>query len=42
MNIMWLTRSDPKGEGKDLSDYGNYQRLYERKGKYEGGVPNFD
>jgi hypothetical protein len=25
-----------------LLDYGNYQQLYERAGKYQGGVPGFD
>jgi hypothetical protein len=30
------------GERQSLLDYGNYQRLYERTGKYQGGVPGFD
>jgi len=30
------------GERQSLLDYGNYQRLYDRAGKYQGGVPGFD
>ncbi|TAN84046.1 MAG: hypothetical protein EYR95_18135 [Phormidium sp. SL48-SHIP] len=30
------------GERRELLDYDNYQRLYERSGRYEGGVPGFD
>jgi len=30
------------GERQSLLDYGNYQQLYERAGKYQGGVPGFD
>lgn len=30
------------GERQSLLNYGNYQRLYERTGKYQGGVPGFD
>ena len=30
------------GERQSLLDYGNYQRLYDRTGKYQGGVPGFD
>ncbi len=30
------------GERQSLLDYGNYQRLYERTGQYQGGVPGFD
>ena len=29
-------------ERQQLKDYGNYERLYERSGKYEGGVPGLD
>jgi hypothetical protein len=29
-------------ERRDLLDYSNYERLDERSGKYEGGVPGFD
>ncbi|MDR4517690.1 MAG: hypothetical protein MRK00_09950 [Nitrosomonas sp.] len=29
-------------ERRDLSNYGNYERLYERTGKYQGGVPGLD
>jgi RHS repeat-associated protein len=31
-----------EGERQSLLDYGNYQRLYERTGKHQGGVPGFD
>lgn len=30
------------GERQSLLDYGNYQRLYDRTGKYQGGVPGLD
>jgi len=30
------------GERQQLLDYGNYQQLYQRTGKYQGGVPGFD
>lgn len=30
------------GEKQQLLDYGNYQQLYQRSGKYQGGVPGFD
>ena len=30
------------GERQQLLDYNNYHRLYERAGKYDGGVPGFD
>ncbi len=30
------------GERQQLLDYGNYQQLYQRSGKYQGGVPRFD
>jgi RHS repeat-associated protein len=29
-------------ERKELLDYEKYERLFQRKGKYEGGVPGFD
>ncbi len=30
------------GERQQLLNYDNYQRIYERTGKYQGGVPGFD
>lgn len=30
------------GERQSLVDYGNYQRLYGRMGKCQGGVPGLD
>ena len=33
---------DYGGERRQLLDYEYYQRLYERPGKYSGGVPGYD
>ena len=30
------------GERRQLLDYDNYEKLYERSGKYDGGVLGFD
>ena len=30
------------GECQQLLNYGNYQRVYERTGNYQGGVRGFD
>ena len=30
------------GERRELLNYDNYRRVFERTGKYQGGVPGFD